>query len=237
MIPKVNIYDIEVSCFDSIHHAVETILSRHLLDSTIAVAINPEKILKSIDCILTKEAIDFATIRYLDGMGTVKVASLKLKKKISRIPGCELWEELMMASVAENIPVFILGASSEILEKTVCILKNKGVNVVGAKDGYFKDEDLLIEDIRKSNARILTVAMGSPMQELFMKKCKEKGLTCFMMGVGGTYNVYTGQVKRAPKIWCQMNLEWLYRLILEPSRIFRQIKLLKFIQLAALNKL
>nr|WP_252306307.1 WecB/TagA/CpsF family glycosyltransferase [Vibrio alginolyticus] len=121
--------------------------------------------------------------------------------------------------------------------RTVDKLKQQGVNVVGSQDGYFSDEELLINEIRRSGAKILSVALGSPKQELFMKKAKDSGLTCFMMGVGGTYNVFVGEVKRAPDFWCRLNLEWLYRLLSEPSRIFRQIKLTKYVYLALANKL
>jgi UDP-N-acetyl-D-mannosaminouronate:lipid I N-acetyl-D-mannosaminouronosyltransferase len=89
----------------------------------------------------------------------------------------------------------------------------------------------------KHQPDILTVALGSPKQEQFMSKCKARGVTAFMMGVGGTYNVFTGSVKRAPKFWCDLGLEWFYRLLLEPTRIKRQTRLLKFLWLFMAKKL
>ncbi|CAH0534280.1 UDP-N-acetyl-D-mannosaminuronic acid transferase [Vibrio stylophorae] len=237
MTDKVKLADIEVSCFSSMEEVIDEIMEQHLEDASIAVAINPEKILKSLDCEMTRKAIDLANIRYLDGYGALKLASFKIRKKLSRIPGCELWEALMMASVDRKIPVFVLGAKTETLTKTVNKLIESGVNVAGSHDGYFDDEDSLIEQIKISQAKILTVALGSPKQELFMAKCKARGVTSFMMGVGGTYDVYTGRVRRAPKIWCRANLEWLYRLLQQPTRFMRQLRLLNFIRLAVLKKI
>lgn len=237
IVAKTNVDGFEVNCFNDVNSAVNSILENHLTDGTIAVAINPEKIITARTNSQTREAIEVSNFRYLDGMGAVWVASKKLGCKLSRIPGCELWYELMTAAAALRIPVFILGAQNEILVSTVKKLLAEGVPVVGASDGYFENEKELIEKIKLSGAKILTVALGSPKQELFMKKAKDSGLTCFMMGVGGTYDVYVGSVKRAPQLWCKLNLEWLYRLFSQPTRIFRQFNLLKFFFLAISNRI
>uniref|UniRef100_UPI001E3E4ED2 WecB/TagA/CpsF family glycosyltransferase n=1 Tax=Vibrio parahaemolyticus TaxID=670 RepID=UPI001E3E4ED2 len=112
-----------------------------------------------------------------------------------------------------------------------------GVNIVGFSDGVFESEDDTIMYIQTLKPDILTVAMGSPKQEIFMQKCRDAGIDAFMMGVGGTYNVFVGAADRAPKAWCNLNLEWLYRLLKEPSRIFRQVRLLKFLWLAITRKI
>ncbi|TOQ07837.1 lipopolysaccharide N-acetylmannosaminouronosyltransferase, partial [Vibrio parahaemolyticus] len=203
-----------------------------------AVAINPEKILAAIRSPETRDALLKADIRYLDGIGAVKVAEKKLSAKLSRVPGCELWEELMKASSKEGKSVFLLGASSEVVNKTTAKLESKyGVNIVGFSDGFFESEDDTIKYIQTLKPDILTVAMGSPKQEIFMQKCRDAGIDAFMMGVGGTYNVFVGAADRAPKAWCNLNLEWLYRLLKEPSRIFRQVRLLKFLWLAITRKI
>ena len=235
---KVKIHDFDIDCFKSLDHAVKHIITNCLDQANIAVAINPEKILSAILNQDTYAALDLANIRYLDGIGTVKLAEKKLKQKLSRIPGCELWQSLMIEAGHSNIPVFILGANNEIVEQTVSKLKKEyNVEVVGYHDGYFSNDDEMIKTIINSKPKILSVALGSPRQEIFMKKCKESGADFFMMGVGGTYNVFTGNVKRAPESWCRLNLEWLYRLLSEPTRIKRQLKLLKFVELAYRGKI
>lgn len=234
---KVKIFDFDIDCFYSMDHAVQSIINNYLNDANIAVAINPEKILSSISNSDTYKAVEVADIRYLDGIGTVKLAEKKLNKKLCRIPGCELWENLMIEAGKNNISVYILGADKAVVEKTVAKLNNYNVNVVGYHDGYFLDDDQMIQEIIDTRPKILSVALGSPRQEIFMKRCRELGANFFMMGVGGTYNVFTGNVKRAPESWCKLNLEWLYRLLSEPTRLKRQLKLLKFVELAYRGKI
>ena len=236
MLKQVDISGIVVSCFENMNEAVKYILDNG--KGKTAVAINPEKILSAMRCSKTREALDKADIRYLDGIGAVKVAERKLSMKLDRIPGCELWEELMKASSQEQKSVFLLGASLDVVTQTSSKLKNEfDVNIVGFADGYFQDDDVMIKKILSLTPDIVTVAMGSPRQEIFIQKCRDAGVDAFMMGVGGTYNVFVGAVERAPKSWCKVNLEWLYRLIKEPSRIFRQVRLLKFLWLAITRKI
>lgn len=234
---KANIANIDLTCFNSTSQAAEYILKEHLYSSSIAIAINPEKIINSLDCKETASIISKAAICYPDGIGVVKLAEKKLGKKIKRLPGCELWEELMVSSIKDQVPIYLLGGTCEVVKETYSKLVDKGINIVGYHDGYFESDEVIIEKIRQSKARILTVAMGSPRQEIFMEKCKNSNLSCFMMGVGGTYNVFTGRVTRAPSVFRLMNLEWLYRLLSEPSRLFRQTKLVRFMLLAMKGEL
>ena len=106
------------------------------------------------------------------------------------------------------------------------------VNIVGTQDGYFAPEQrqALFERIRDSGAKIVTVAMGSPRQEIFMRDCRRLYPHALYMGVGGTYDVFTGHVHRAPKFWQNLGLEWFYRLLLQPSRIKRQLHLLRYLR-------
>lgn len=233
---KVNIAGLPIDCFKSMEQITNYIF-QHGAGKT-AVAINPEKILASLEDINVKKAILNSDIRYLDGIGAVKVAESKLGIKLVRIPGCELWESLMEEAGRRQSSVFLIGSTSDVVVKTKCKLELQySVNVVGFSDGYFKDDKLVIKNLLRLQPDIITVAMGSPRQEIFMKLCREAGVNSFMMGVGGTYNVFVGSVKRAPKIFCDLHLEWFYRLISEPSRIFRQLRLLKFVRLAILRKL
>ncbi len=124
------------------------------------------------------------------------------------------------------------GGKPSVLAETEQKLRSQwNVNLVGSQDGYFKPEqrDALFERIRASGAAIVTVAMGSPKQEILMRDCRKVHPQALYMGVGGTYDVFTGHVKRAPKVWQNLGLEWLYRLLSQPSRIRRQLRLLKFV--------
>ncbi len=109
----------------------------------------------------------------------------------------------------EGTPVFLVGGKPEVLAQTEAKLRNQwNVNIVGSQDGYFKPEQrqALFERIHASGAQIVTVAMGSPKQEIFMRDCRLVHPDALYMGVGGTYDVFTGHVKRAPKIW--QTLDW-----------------------------
>ena len=134
---------------------------------------------------------------------------------------------------AEGTPVFLIGGKPEVLAQTEQKLRNQwNVNIVGSQDGYFRPEDrqTLYERVRDSGAKIVTVAMGSPRQEILMRDCRLVYPAALYMGVGGTYDVFTGHVHRAPKFWQNLGLEWFYRLLLQPSRIKRQFRLLRYLR-------
>ncbi|EII2401665.1 WecB/TagA/CpsF family glycosyltransferase [Vibrio parahaemolyticus] len=227
---------LDISAFDSMEHAVDSILHQGNVVSGFAVAVNAEKIVSSYEKADVKRILESASIRYPDGAGVSLVMS-KRGCPSARIPGCDLWLELMKGAAQLNVPVFIVGAKPEVNQQTVDKLKQKlNVNVVDACDGYFKDEAELINRIKESQAKVITVALGSPRQENFINKCREVYPDAFYMGVGGTYDVFTDRVKRAPQ-WAQKyNLEWFYRLACQPTRIARQLKLVKYLSLVATKK-
>ncbi len=194
-----------------------------------AIAINPEKVLTAANNMQLREVIAAADIRYADGIGVVKAMRRRLGRHVERIPGCELWQALMLRAAEFQVPVFIVGAKPEVLAQTREQLIAGGTKLVGAVDGYFSDEAELIQQIKQSEARIVSVAMGSPRQELLIQRIRQAHPDCFYMGVGGTYDVYTLNVKRAPALWCKLNLEWAYRLLSQPSRIGRQLGLLRYL--------
>ncbi|WP_428944465.1 lipopolysaccharide N-acetylmannosaminouronosyltransferase [Pantoea sp. FN060301] len=197
------------------------------------VAINAEKVLKTESQPEIKQLINAAEYKYADGISIVRAIRKKYPQaEVSRIAGADLWEALMARAGREGTPVFLVGGQPAILEQTADKLRRQwNVNIVGAQNGYFApaERDALFAQIAASGAKIVTVAMGSPRQEEFMQACKAVCPDVLYMGVGGTYDVFTGHVKRAPKIWQKMGLEWLYRLIVQPSRLPRQLSLLKFL--------
>ena len=228
----VKVGNIRVGCFSSINDLISnSIYTGDGIKPGFAIAINPEKVIAVNQSPELSMLIESASIRYPDGVGVSYVMSKKTRNNIPRIPGCELWESLMLYSASFDTPVFLLGANSQVSKHTSDKLVSLGVNVVGSHDGFFDNEETIINAITSSKAKIVTVAMGSPRQEQFINKCRKSYPDAFYMGVGGTYDVYTGVVKRAPSMFCKLHLEWLYRLLQQPSRIFRQTNLLKFLLL------
>lgn len=203
------------------------------LKSGTLVAINAEKVLTAESQPEIHQLIDQAEYKYPDGISIVRSIRKKYPQaEVSRIAGADLWEALMERAGREGTPVFLVGGKPEVLLQTVEKLRRQwNVNIVGSQDGYFTpaNREALFARIAASGAQIVTVAMGSPRQEVLMRDCKTVWPHALYMGVGGTYDVFTGHVKRAPEIWQKMGLEWLYRLIMQPSRLSRQLRLLKYL--------
>lgn len=128
-------------------------------------------------------------------------------------------------SASNNFSVYLLGATEEVVAKTATTVEAMypGLKVAGFHHGYFwDDEEKMVETIRNSNARLLFVAITSPKKENFINRWKDQLGVNFVMGVGGTFDVVAGKVKRAP-LWMQNHgLEWLYRVIQEPGRMWKR---------------
>lgn len=203
----------------------------------ILVAINAEKILHATP--QTRDIIN-RNIGYCDGAGAV----MALKKKgynAAKLPGCELWLKIIENTFKEGKTYYLVGGKQEVIDATVEKLKKEfdGINIVGYRNGYIKTDDerkALVDDITVKKPDVVFVAMGSPKQELLMEEMAERHLAIYQ-GLGGSFDVYTERVKRAPQWWLDHNLEFAYRLIKQPSRIKRQIHLVKFLALVKLGKI
>lgn len=228
---SVNVGGIDVLAYKSIDELIDTsILVPEGVKPGVAVAINPEKVMAANIDQQVMSTLQQATLRYPDGIGVSYVMSKRLKQPVARIPGCELWERLMLRSAENNVPVFLLGAKESVVLEARNKLLAQGVNVVGYRNGYFSasEEQQVIEEIASSGAKLVSVALGSPRQELFIFECQKSCPYTFFVGVGGTYDVFTENVKRAPAAFRAVNLEWLYRLLSQPTRILRQSNLIKY---------
>ena len=188
----------------------------------IIVTINPEMIEITRDDQEFKEIINNAELIIPDGIG-VKIAMRIKGHNIDRIAGIEFAHKLLGICAENNYSVGLLGAKKEIIEKASKNLKEemKDIDISFTQDGYFKDEEKVISILEKSQPRLLLVAMGAPRQEKFIKKALEKLPNTLMIGVGGSFDVWSGEVKRAPKIYQRLGLEWLYRTIKQPERCKR----------------
>lgn len=225
----------------NMQHALDYLFSEGNLKQGTLVAINAEKMLTLEDNAEVRQLISAAEFKYADGISVVRSVRKKYPEaNVSRVAGADLWEALMARAGAEGTPVFLVGGKPEVLAETTEKLRRQwNVNLVGTQDGYFTADQrqALFERIRDSGAKIVTVAMGSPKQEILMRDCRQVYPDALYMGVGGTYDVFTGHVKRAPKVWQNLGLEWLYRLLSQPSRISRQLRLLRYLRWHYTNNL
>ena len=225
----------------NMQHALDYLYADGNLKQGTLVAINAEKMLTLEDNAEVRELINAAEFKYADGISVVRSVRKKYPEaNVSRVAGADLWEALMARAGDEGTPVFLVGGKPEVMAETVEKLRKQwNVNLVGTQDGYFTPEErqALFERIHESGAKIVTVAMGSPKQEILMRDCRLVHPDALYMGVGGTYDVFTGHVKRAPKMWQNLGLEWLYRLLSQPSRIKRQLRLLRYLRWHYTNNL
>lgn len=232
--PQYEIRGVSLYGFDSMSAFVDFLLPGEMVRSGTLVAINAEKMLTAEYDDALRALLHEAEFKYPDGISIVRSIRKKYPHAaVERIAGADLWEALMERAGRQGTPVFLIGGRQAVLDETCDKLRRQwNVNIVGAQDGYFApaDRDALFTRIAASGARIVTVALGSPRQELLMRDCRERWPHALYMGVGGTYDVFTGHVKRAPKIWQRLGLEWLYRLIRQPSRLGRQLKLIKYLR-------
>lgn len=205
-------------------------------EKKILVAINAEKILKDDEKLVH---IINNNIGYCDGIGAVKALKQKGFKKAIKIPGVELWLDIIRKKYKEK-NFYIIGSTEDVIEKCQQKLKINfpGINILGYRSGYFNEQEIekLKEDLIKLKPDIVFVAMGSPKQEFFMTELLNIHPALYM-GLGGSFDVYVEKVKRAPKFFIALGLEWMYRLIKQPTRIKRQIVLIKFFFLLLFKKI
>ena len=171
-----------------------------------------------------------------DGVG-VKIA-LKINGcNVARIPGVDFAKVLLRETALNNIPVAIIGAKEEVITKAVKNLNAEisGLNIVYYHNGYFENDNDIYEDLKNASPKIILVAMGAPKQEKFIYNAKKRLKPALMIGIGGSLDVWSGTIKRAPKIFQKLGLEWLYRVITQPSRLKRIFPTLPLFLIKAVN--
>lgn len=187
------------------------------------VTANPELIISAEKDQNLREVINTADLVLPDGIGVVWAARQLGYHLQERVTGIDLAIRLLEESNRRKWRVFLLGAKPGIAEKAVTEQYKKYPGIVFAcHHGYYSsdEEPMVLERIKKFDPNILMIGLGAPRQELF--SAANEGLAKIRIGVGGTIDVLSGDVKRAPKIFRNNNLEWLYRLVTDPSRIRRQ---------------
>lgn len=190
-------------------------------------ASNPEKnfsVPKDPDLL---NAFRNADVLLPDGIGMVLAARILHGSKFSRIPGSEFIFDICDIAEQKSYSIFVYGASEEVNRASVDILQKRfpRLRIAGRANGYVSDKDMpmLVERVNESKADVLFLALGSPKQEKWFITHKDSlKYVRVCQGIGGTLDTIGGTVKRAPAFWCNLGLEWLYRLLSEPSRIKRQ---------------
>lgn len=198
------------------------------------ITINPEMFEAADKDKVFSEIIKNSEFVIPDGVG-VKIALKINGYNIERIPGIDFAMALLKKT--EGVPVAIIGAKEEILEQAIKNLKVelKQLNIVYCHNGYFSDDEVIYNELKGVKPQLILVAMGSPRQEKFiygLKSVLDKGLA---IGVGGSVDVWSGTVKRAPVIFQKTGTEWLYRTVTQPERFKRVFPTLPLFILKALK--
>ena len=167
-----------------------------------------------------------------DGVGVIYASRILGRPLKGRVPGVDFAAALMDRMAAEGKKLFLLGAKPGVAEEAAQRLAeaHPGLTVCGTHDGYFTEDEPVTAAIRQSGAEVVFVCLGAPKQERFMAAHKEELNVGLMIGLGGSLDGFAGTVKRAPKWMIRCNLEWLYRLIKEPRRLGRMMRLPKFVR-------
>ena len=232
---KINIRGIE---FDNVtlSEAVDMLIGLAHGDKTCAVVTpNAEIVQKCIEEEEFASVVRQADVILPDGVGVIKASKILGTPLKSPVPGVEVGEALVAKSGEEKLPVFLMGGKPGVAEAAAEKLKEKypDAELVGTHHGYFsksgEENDAMVREINESGAAILFVCFGVPAQEKWMIENRERlDSVRVMLGLGGSLDVYSGTLKRAPAFFRKLSLEWLYRLIRQPSRIGRMMKLPKF---------
>lgn len=184
---------------------------------------NPEMIMLARKDPALLRAVNGADMVLADGVGVLWASGRLGKPLPERVAGYDFLMTLLEKMTGS---VFLLGGKPGVAEKAAETIRARfpGVTVAGAMDGYFTDEGPVLEAIGAARPDLLLVCLGMPKQELWMAAHRDCG-ACLMAGLGGSLDVLAGTVKRAPAFWRERGLEWLYRLLRQPRRIKRQIRL------------
>jgi len=177
------------------------------------------------------EIVNHADLVLADGIGVIKGAAMLGTPLKARVPGIEFAAGLMGRMAEEGMSLYLLGAKPGFADKAAQKLSETypGLKIAGTHDGYFQDDGPVVTSIRESGADCVFVCLGAPKQEKWMVRNGPATGAKLLCGLGGSIDVFAGEVERAPKFWRDHGLEWLHRLLKNPSRAGRMMKLPLFL--------
>ncbi len=196
---------------------------------------NAEIVQACIETPALYSVINAGTLIVPDGIGVIKASRILGVPLREKVAGVELGQALLEKAGEMGASVYLLGADPGVAEMAAANLAGlyPGLTVAGTHHGYFEktgpETDAVIECVNASGAKILFVCLGAPTQEKWIVENRDRmpGVLLFL-GLGGSLNIYAGTVQRAPRIFIRLGLEWLYRLLKEPRRLGRMMRLPKF---------
>ncbi|MBE0416990.1 MAG: WecB/TagA/CpsF family glycosyltransferase [Coriobacteriia bacterium] len=201
------------------------------------VVLNAGKVVMMQDVPGLREVIGACDVVHADGQSIVWAGKLLGVGIPERVAGIDLAHRLLAEAEREGWPVYFLGARQPVLDKFVgrVVRRFPMLRIANARNGYFTDDEAVADEIAATGTRLLFVGISSPRKEFFLAEQLPRMGPVFAMGVGGSFDVWAGKARRAPK-WIQhLGMEWLYRLSQEPRRMWRRYSVgnLRFLRLLA----
>ena len=223
---RIVILDTEVDVLDMketinlVEKYVQTKTPLHL------IGVNADKINEVKENELMKTIVNSCGIINADGASVILASKYLDKKLPERVAGIDLMQELVKLSNEKGYSIYLLGAKQEVVEKTADVLKQKYNKLIikGIHNGYFKEDDWkdISKELKKAKPDFVFVGITSPTKEYLIEFLQNDGHECVFMGVGGSFDVISGNIPRAPKWMQKANLEWLFRVMKEPKRLFKR---------------
>jgi N-acetylglucosaminyldiphosphoundecaprenol N-acetyl-beta-D-mannosaminyltransferase len=229
---RIDILGVPVDCLtmDRTVELAASVLAGNLAQSIVAV--NPEKVMRARYDVRLRDQLKRAGVLIPDGIGVVIAARILGLGRLQRVPGSELMPRLCDLAARTGRRVFLFGAAPDVNERAGQVLQERyrGLTIAGTQHGFLKDADMpdLIDRINSSKADMLFVALGSTKQEDWIDRYLPQLNVKICQGVGGTFDVIAGRVRRAPLAFRAVHLEWFYRLMTNPRRLHRQTALPRF---------
>ena len=215
--------------YDEILNDLEKRMERN--EKSTIIAVNPEKVMAAEKDEQLRDLINNSTYGIPDGVGILLASKLKKGGITSRVTGVDMMDRLLQFAAVKGYRVFLYGAKEEVVKTAKEKIEEKypTINISGYENGYVQDASAVVKKINDAQADLLFVAMGSPKQELWIREHMNELSAKVFQGVGGSFDVFAGNVKRAPLFFRKLGLEWFYRLVKEPHRLKRQMALPKFL--------
>lgn len=190
------------------------------------MGVNADKINELNENERLKQIVNSCGIINADGASVIKASKYLGKPLPERVAGIDLMQSLVKLSEEKGYSVYLLGAKQEVVEKTAEVLKTQYpmLNLAGFHNGYFKDPEwpAISKTLKQKKPDFVFVGITSPMKEYLIEFLQDDGNDAVFMGVGGSFDVISGVIPRAPKWMQKSGLEWLFRVIQEPKRLFKR---------------
>lgn len=185
-----------------------------------------------------RQIINGADMVTPDSTGIMSASKLYGNPLPQKVSGIDLAVEIASRAARDGYSLFLLGAAPGVAEAAGESLQKRfpGLKIAGTRDGFFQDDEEVVQQVASSGAKVLLVAMGIPKQEKWITKHKDKLGVCVAMGVGGTFDVLSGKVNRAPMWMRKHGLEWVHRLVSNPKKITKVATLPRFVWMILIDK-